>query len=46
LSATAIPSVALAVLMMTPLRVRTAAPEMSFSPTFSRFGGVIAQPEG
>jgi hypothetical protein len=38
--------VALAILVMMPLRVRAAAPEMSFSPTFSRFRGVIAQPEG
>src|SRR5580700_11496569 len=41
LSARAIPSVALAILAMMPLRVRAAAPEMSFSPTFLRFGGVI-----
>jgi Abnormal spindle-like microcephaly-assoc'd, ASPM-SPD-2-Hydin len=41
LSGTVIPSVALAILMMTPLRVRAGAPEMSFSPAFLRFGGVV-----
>jgi len=41
LSATAIPAVALAILVMVPSPARAAAPEMSFSPTFLRFGGVI-----
>ena len=38
LSAIAIASVAL---VMMPVRVRAAAPEMSFSPTFLRFAGVL-----
>jgi len=41
LSAAAIPSVALAILVMMPLRLRAASPEMSFSPTSLRFAGVV-----
>ncbi|MFZ0136839.1 MAG: hypothetical protein WAK89_07270, partial [Candidatus Sulfotelmatobacter sp.] len=41
LSATAISSVALAILVMMPPRVRAADPEMSFSPTFLRFADVV-----
>ncbi len=41
LSATAIASVALALLVMMPLQARATTPEMSFSPTFLRFAGVL-----
>ncbi len=41
LSATAVSSVALAILVMMPPRVRAADPEMSFSPTFLRFADVV-----
>jgi len=41
LSATAIPAVVLAILMMLPPRVRAATPELSFSPTHLRFANVV-----
>ena len=41
LSATAIPVVALAILVTLPLPVRAATPELSFSPTHLRFAGVV-----
>jgi Abnormal spindle-like microcephaly-assoc'd, ASPM-SPD-2-Hydin len=40
-SVAAIPLMALAMLLLMPLRVLASAPEMSFSPTFLRFAGVL-----
>ncbi len=41
MSAIAIAAVTLAILLLMPLRVRAATPELSFSPTFLRFAGVV-----
>jgi len=41
LSATAIPAVVFAVLVLMPLRVRAVAPELSFLPIHLRFGNVV-----